>query len=668
MAISLDTLLALAAKGRHLFPLVKGRKVPIPESKGLLEATTDLPTIRKWFSDYPGCNWGLSCGPSGLLVVDIDTKKHDGHKAWADLCAAQGKSETACVVTPSAGIHLYFDGRGKTTASRLAKGIDTRGDGGYVLLPGCHLDGTGQGDVAGDYVAKGGRIQPLPEWVSQIIGQRKEAPTPEVPAQVVELDSPSAVADATRYLLDVSGATEGDGGDLHTLKVALRTKDYGVSEGTALDLMHRFWNHKCSPAWEFEDLERKVANAYRYGTLPAGTASPEAAGFTPIELPKPARLAMVASDIDCSAIPPRAWIIGNRLIEKFITVTVAPGGVGKSTHAILEGLSVATALPLTGDDVKRPGAVWFYNTEDPMDELHRRVYAAALHHGLDIGQLTNVHISSGRSRPLVVASSDRQNGIQVNQKGIDEVVEYIQSNKIKVWCVDPFVHSHYCDENSNVEIAVVMQQFGKIAEATGCAVHLVHHSRKIGKNGGEGDMEVARGASALGGAARIMHTLSGMAEEEAKKYNIAENQRRWYVRLDDAKSNMSPPAELVKWFKRVDVQLFNGDHVGTIEPVVLKETKVVKEDLAPTREAVLAVGHLYPENRKAQLEEVVMTMKHFDEHGAFKGATVKQITRQIIEVFAGAPVYIEGQNLRLHCEQVGKQWMLWTSQAHDWLG
>jgi RecA-family ATPase len=162
----------------------------------------------------------------------------------------------------------------------------------------------------------------------------------------------------------------------------------------------------------------------------------------------------------------------------------------------------------------------------------------------------------------------------VHTEQLQQVIDYIRKNNIIVWNVDPFVHTHYVDENSNVEIAVVMQCFGKIAEETGCAISLVHHTTKGA--GGEGEMDRARGASAFGGAVRIMGTVMTMAEEDAPRWGIAPADHKMYFRLDDAKSNMTAPSSKVRWFQKVsEVLMPSGDSVGTIVKVDL--TPVISE-------------------------------------------------------------------------------------------
>ena len=87
-------------------------------------------------------------------------------------------------------------------------------------------------------------------------------------------------------------------------------------------------------------------------------------------------------------IPPRDWVYGRHLIRKNISVTVAPGGVGKSSLTIVQALELASGRQLLGHWIAGPMNVWLFNLEDERTELERRIAAAMMHYGLakeDIG-------------------------------------------------------------------------------------------------------------------------------------------------------------------------------------------------------------------------------------------------------------------------------------------
>src|SRR6185312_5471374 len=78
---------------------------------------------------------------------------------------------------------------------------------------------------------------------------------------------------------------------------------------------------------------------------------------------------------DPTAIPPREWLYGTRLIRRFVSVLVSPGGVGKSAYAMGVAVALATGRPILGERVHHQAPAWVLNLEDPLDELNRRLAA-----------------------------------------------------------------------------------------------------------------------------------------------------------------------------------------------------------------------------------------------------------------------------------------------------
>jgi len=76
-----------------------------------------------------------------------------------------------------------------------------------------------------------------------------------------------------------------------------------------------------------------------------------------------------------------------------------------------------------------------------------------------------------------------RNGAQIAQPVVDQVVATIRANDIGLLIVDPFVASHRVTENDNPAIELVAATWARIADVTGCAIELVHHSRKTGGTG-----------------------------------------------------------------------------------------------------------------------------------------------------------------------------------------
>lgn len=266
---------------------------------------------------------------------------------------------------------------------------------------------------------------------------------------------------------------------------------------------------------------------------------------------------------DAATIPQRKWIYGGHYIRRFVSTTVAHGGVGKSSLVIAEALAIVTGCDLLGVTPADQLPVWLWNGEDPEEELHRRIMAAAKHYGIDGEDYAGgLFVNSGRDTEIVIAEQTKS-GTTIAAPVVDAVKATILENDIGLVVIDPFVSSHRVSENDNMAIDAVAKTWTRIADETGCAVELVHHVRKT--NGGEITVEDGRGAVALLAAARSARVLNSMTEEEAARWNV-EN-RRIHFRAHNGKSNLALPSERATWFAMVSVPLGNGP-LGTDGDVV----------------------------------------------------------------------------------------------------
>jgi hypothetical protein len=133
----LDAGLRAIARGCAIFPC-NGKKIPLT-SHGFKDATTDEQQLRSWVQQYPGALWGYAV-PRDIVVLDLDMKH--GKNGKLEFEKLQGckpeEFDAPRVITGTGGVHLYTDATGrdfKNTADMIALGVDTKTDGGYVIIP-----------------------------------------------------------------------------------------------------------------------------------------------------------------------------------------------------------------------------------------------------------------------------------------------------------------------------------------------------------------------------------------------------------------------------------------------------------------------------------------------------------------------------------------------------
>ncbi|HVY14488.1 MAG TPA: bifunctional DNA primase/polymerase [Rhodopila sp.] len=137
--------------GYAVFPIGANKQPSISKEEGgngLLDGTTDPEKIKQLFAHRNAHHVGVTTGAaSGISVLDIDAgrwpddapaktiEKHEAARAWwhanADRLPATRIYESA-----SGGLHVYFRHRPGivNTQSTIHMGVDTRGDGGYIVF------------------------------------------------------------------------------------------------------------------------------------------------------------------------------------------------------------------------------------------------------------------------------------------------------------------------------------------------------------------------------------------------------------------------------------------------------------------------------------------------------------------------------------------------------
>jgi len=146
MVNMLQEALSYAKRGWYVFPCrekpgqpyQKGDETITPlektpyVSKGLNDATLDEEQIVAWWNKWANALIGINAGKSGLFVVDIDKKHVNGLETFQQWNI--NDSGGLHSFTPSGGMHIIFKGSGKSSTNAKT-GIDTRGDGGYFIVP-----------------------------------------------------------------------------------------------------------------------------------------------------------------------------------------------------------------------------------------------------------------------------------------------------------------------------------------------------------------------------------------------------------------------------------------------------------------------------------------------------------------------------------------------------
>lgn len=491
-----DCAIDLACRGFPVFRLDPLGNRPAAEG-WQQEATNDPETVRKLWTGRTGnmlpYNIGIATGrklPSGkyLAVLDIDVKNgKGGDKSLAALDAIhEDRQETLESKTSSTGAHLFYETAEplRNSVEAIAKGIDVRGVGGYVVAPGSTRNGVTY------TIVRDVPIAAAPAFM--VAAQSKAKPKIEVSASV-ELNTPQAIDQAKDYVeRRAPEAIEGAGGNNQTYKVACKVRDFALSYDVAFEIM-RDWNEeKAFPPWSDDELETIVRSAYKHAQNAPGAKS-ASNEFSAVEF-SAAEAEFDAVEIDQT--PPKKiglnlhnissfkwstdhkYLVQGLLNNRMLAMMSGPSNAGKSPLALDLAAHIATGRPWQGRKVKQ-GYVLHYSTEG-FTGLGNRMEA-----------LRREHFADGGSVPLDFVSGSLD--LRTSTKDAKAIIEAVNARAAEfgvqpgLVVIDTLSHALGGGDESNPEhVRAVLRNCAAITAQTGAVILLLHHPTKDAPSGYRG--------------------------------------------------------------------------------------------------------------------------------------------------------------------------------------
>lgn len=164
--------------------------------------------------------------------------------------------------------------------------------------------------------------------------------------------------------------------------------------------------------------------------------------------------------------PEHRWLIEDLWATGAVGIVGGEPKCCKSFLVLGMAVAVASGRPCLGQfRIPHPGRVLLYAAEDALHVVRDRLEGIAAYHQIDLASLELWAITA----PAVRIDS------QDHRRRLTDTVAQI---KPVLLILDPFVRLHRVDENVSAAIAPLLAFLRELQRKHGCAVALVHHTRK----------------------------------------------------------------------------------------------------------------------------------------------------------------------------------------------
>jgi hypothetical protein len=205
--------------------------------------------------------------------------------------------------------------------------------------------------------------------------------------------------------------------------------------------------------------------------------------------------------------PAPQFVIDGLLPDATVGVVAGPGGIGKTTRRMHQGVHIVLGRDYCGRKVLNPGPVIYITGEDTRAESEYRLH----HICAALGLSPEEKLVVARDFHIVDVVGSGMTFIQTQSGGdfvatsaIQDFITAYAEVKPRVVIVDPKISFSTGSEDDNTASRKFMDASSRIAKSLRCCVIVVHHVSKEMARNKTVDQYVGRGGSAIADAARFV--------------------------------------------------------------------------------------------------------------------------------------------------------------------
>lgn len=229
------------------------------------------------------------------------------------------------------------------------------------------------------------------------------------------------------------------------------------------------------------------------------------------------------------------------------------GASSKSTLLKELAIAITTGKPTLGMTVATPGKAVLILAEDTAEDAYRSLDAIFRSMSLNDDQISLV-----RERLFIFAAAGKDCVIVANESDktslrLQQLIDFIKGlGEVRLVGLDPAISLTRGRELDEIAQRDLANSVEKIAIETGAAVIVISHAAKSVQFQQEVGSHASRGSGAITDAFRLEVLMRVMTSKDAKEFQIDDQQRHRFVRMQVTKANSLPP-DLMQpiWLERV---------------------------------------------------------------------------------------------------------------------
>jgi len=444
MLSKLEAALVYASWGWKVIALLPNDKKPAT-AHGVHDATSDLETIKSWWTQDPNRNIGIAAGePSGLMVFDIDPR-NGGEDSWNDWLKENGDAPDGIVqLTAGGGQHYIANYQSGFLSCKLRQGIDFLSTGKYFVVHPSTIDGRSyEWEASSDPFEGVGPMQVPDAWLDSMSKKHAEVKSNTL-GNIIK-------GDRNNGLTSLAGGM----------------RNLGMQENEILDALMVVNDSRCSPPLPDSEVRQIAKSVSRYHS-DRDVASDSALGAEAAEL----LLADAQANSDyfftratsfLSQPVPLEWAVKKYIPEKSIMMLYGESCVGKSFVAIDIACHIALGKEWNGMKTKR-GKVAYMAGEGNYG-IGQRISSWAKFYGVDA--IDDLYISN---RPIDLDAPNAAMEVITSLRDMSE------DDMWEIVFIDTMNNHMSGDENSAKDTRTMLNAMKVIQIALNCGVTYVHHS------------------------------------------------------------------------------------------------------------------------------------------------------------------------------------------------